>query len=128
MITVNDIENSGFEYTFEIKEVKTTTAAGLSDVIYGTQWELIGTFQECQACGESHQGKFSGATPLRIPDSFEPGSFKKLNEIKESDVEKWVSDILFYDRHPFDVISQQIEDVHKQDLAGDELPWSLSIT
>ena len=116
-----------YTYEWKIKGLKKAVNANdLSDVIIGTQWEVIGISED------GYSGSFNGATPFK-PAEVDPTNFTAFEDLTETQVLGWIKQIVSGSNQTtnyWDHISGQIHkevtrnsQVHVELQPGD-LPWA----
>lgn len=121
-VITDDQANSGFIFTFSLREFKKRKVAGISDIVYQTYWLLVGDMAVCPECGESHQAEFSGATPLKGLPVDENAVTIPYESLTEEIILGWVTTVLAGELHPFERIIKQIDDLHIESVTGG-FPW-----
>ena len=112
-------------YEWKLTGLKKQDTADLSDLVVGTRWELKGTNSD------DVFGKFSGATPLDLPDADED-NFIAYSDLTEVQILGWVKGIVSgsgpgnYMDHINEQIQKQIDETRYTSLEVQEndLPWS----
>ena len=112
-------------YEWKLTGLKKQDTADLSDLVVGTRWELKGTNSD------DVFGKFSGATPLDLPDADEE-NYVAYADLTETQVLGWIKNIVSgsgsgnYMPHINEQINKQIaEKVYTQlEVQSNDLPWS----
>lgn len=112
-------------YEWKLTGLKKQDTADLSDLVVGTRWELKGTNSD------DVFGKFSGATPLDLPDADEE-NYVAYADLTETQVLGWIKNIVSgsgagnYMDHINEQINKQIgEKVYTQlEVSETDLPWS----
>lgn len=112
-------------YEWKLTGLKKQDTADLSDLVVGTRWELIGTNPD------DVFGKFSGATPLDLPDADEE-NYVAYADLTETQVLGWIKSIVSgsgssnYMGHINEQIQKEIDEkVHTQlEVTSNDLPWS----
>ena len=112
-------------YEWKLTGVKKQDTADLSDLVVGTRWELKGTNSD------DVFGKFSGATPLDLPDADEE-NYVAYADLTETQVLGWIKSIVSgsgssnYMEHINEQIQKEIDEkVHTQlEVTSNDLPWS----
>ena len=112
-------------YEWKLTGLKKQDTADLSDLVVGTRWELKGTNSD------DVFGKFSGATPLDLPDADEE-NYVAYADLTETQVLGWIQNIVSgsgagnYMDHINEQINKQIGDkVYTQlEVTSNDLPWS----
>ncbi len=112
-------------YEWKLTGLKKRDTADLNDLVIGTRWELKGTNES------GVYGKFSGATPLDIPDADEEG-YIAYADLSETQVLGWIKNIVSgsgpgnYMDHINEQIEKQIDEKEYTQLEVQEndLPWA----
>jgi hypothetical protein len=112
-------------YEWKLTGLKKQDTADLSDLVVGTRWELKGTNSD------DVFGKFSGATPLDLPDADEE-NYVAYADLTETQVLGWIKSIVSgsgssnYMEHINEQIQKEIDEkVHTQlEVTSNDLPWS----
>lgn len=106
-------------YTWKVKGLKKTSAAGLSDVVIGTQWECTGTDSDGNA------GTFSGATPFKAAD-VNVDEFVDFADLTEATVLSWIQPVVTggYWDHVKEQIQKQIDAKKNPIVDVSEMPWA----
>ena len=112
-------------YEWKLTGLKKQDTADLSDLVVGTRWELKGTNSD------DVFGKFSGATPLDLPDADEE-NYVAYADLTETQVLGWIKSIVSgsgpgnYMDHINEQIQKEIDEkVHTQlEVTSNDLPWS----
>ena len=112
-------------YEWKLTGLKKQDTADLSDLVVGTRWELKGTNSD------DVFGKFSGATPLDLPDADEE-NYVAYADLTETQVLGWIKSIVSgsgssnYMGHINEQIQKEIDEkVHTQlEVNSNDLPWS----
>jgi hypothetical protein len=112
-------------YEWKLTGLKKQDTADLSDLVVGTRWELKGTNSD------DVFGKFSGATPLDLPDADEE-NYVAYADLTETQVLGWIKSIVSgsgssnYMEHINEQIQKEIDEkVHTQlEVNSNDLPWS----
>lgn len=112
-------------YEWKLTGLKKRDTADLNDLVIGTRWELKGTNEA------GIWGKFSGATPLDIPDADEEG-YVAYADLTENQVIGWIQDIVSgssssnYMDHINEQIEKQIDEKEytQLEVQSNDLPWS----
>jgi len=110
---------------WKLTGLKKQDTADLSDLVVGTRWELKGTNSD------DVFGKFSGATPLDLPDADEE-NYVAYADLTETQVLGWIKSIVSgsgssnYMGHINEQIQKEIDEkVHTQlEVTSNDLPWS----
>jgi|TARA_B110000259_G_scaffold73239_1_gene86243 hypothetical protein len=114
-----------FTYEWKLTGLKRQDTADLNNLVVGTRWELKGTDTD------GNEGKFSGATPLDLPDADED-NFIAYSDLTEVQILGWVKGIVSgsgpgnYMDHINEQIQKQIDETRYTSLEVQEndLPWS----
>lgn len=112
-------------YEWKLTGLKKRDTADLNDLVIGTRWELKGTNEA------GVYGKFSGATPLDIPDADEAG-YVPYADLTETQVLGWIKNIVSgsgpgnYMDHINEQIEKQIDEKEytQLEVQSNDLPWS----
>ena len=116
---------SPFTYTYEITslKVKDDTVGNTvnQNAVVQTYWKLTGTDSN------NNEGSFNGATPFSTTNMPEGDTFIAFADLKESDVIKWISDVVTgnpgYQQHIDEQIQKQINDKITP-ITEPDLPWA----
>lgn len=114
-----------FTYEWKLTGLKKQDTADLSDLVVGTRWELKGTDED------GNEGKFSGATPLDLPDAGAEG-YIAYADLTETQVLGWIQNIVSgsgsgnYMEHINEQIQKQIDETRftQLEVQSNDLPWS----
>lgn len=108
-IITDDRAASGYIFTFELLELEGTNLNGMENEITLVRWKLEGRIKDCPVCGMQHMGFFEGSTPLK---SLTEQPKIPYEELTENDILSWVTEILYEDTRPFEVIDEMIRQKH----------------
>jgi len=117
----NDIY--GLEYEWKLTGLRKVNSGGISDIVMGTNWKLIGTDED------GFSGEFVGATPFRVED-LNTGSFTPYNELTEETVLSWIKDVVLgqpsYWEHINSRILKSVRDSKSPvvSISESDLPWN----
>lgn len=106
-------------YTWQIKSLKKTNGASLSDVIVGTNWECKGTDEN------GHTGVFNGATPFEL-SSVDSENFVSYENLTEEIVLDWIKGVVvgtYWDHVQMQII-RQIDLKKNPVVEVSNLPWN----
>tara|TARA_B110000503_G_scaffold124611_1_gene191284 strand:- start:39 stop:449 length:411 start_codon:yes stop_codon:yes gene_type:complete len=114
-----------FTYEWKLTGLKKQDTADLSDLVVGTRWELKGTDED------GNEGKFSGATPLDLPDADED-NYIAYADLTEVQILGWIKGIVSgsgsgnYMGHINEQIQKQIDETvfTQLEVQENDLPWS----
>ena len=116
---------SPFTYTYEITglKVKDETVGNTVNhsAVVQTYWKVTGTDSA------NNQGSFSGATTFSTTNMPAGDTFIPFVDLKETDVIKWVSDVVTgnpnYQQHIDSKIQEQIDN-HITPVSDANMPWA----
>ena len=124
-MTTANTYTSPFTYTYEITslKVKNETVGNTvnENAVVQTYWKLTGKDSA------NNEGTFSGATPFSSTNMPAGDTFIPFADLKESDVIKWVSDVVTgnpgYQQHIDEQIQKQIHDKITP-VTEAQMPWA----
>lgn len=109
-------------YTWKLTSFKKIESSNdLSNIIFQTHWEKIGTDEH------GNTGKFSGATPFN-PNLVDPNNFIPYESLTEEIVLEWIKPVVVgdYEKHVNEQIAKEIQT--KIDVVVEihptSFPWS----
>jgi len=109
-------------YTWKLTSFKKVESSNmLSNIIFQTHWEKIGTDEH------GNTGRFVGATPFD-PDKVDPDNFISYDSLSEEIVLEWIKPVVVgdYERHVNEQISKEIEAKKTviAEIHPTSFPWS----
>ena len=109
-------------YTWKLTSFKKVESSNmLSNIIFQTHWEKIGTDEH------GNTGRFVGATPFD-PNKVDPDNFISYNSLSEEIVLEWIKPVVVgeYERHVNEQISKEIEAKKTviAEIHPTSFPWS----
>lgn len=107
-------------YSWALKSIKKTDAAGLEGIIVQTTWTCTGT-------EDGVEGVFNGATPFK-PEEVDAENFTAYEDLTEEQVLGWIQDVVVgeYWNHVSGQIAKQIAEKKNpvEEVGEGQFPWS----
>lgn len=118
-----EVYTSPFTYEYKINGLKVKDEGANVNAVVQTYWTLTGTDNA------NNSGTFSGATPFTSTTMPEGDTFVPFEELTESTVIGWISDVVTgnpsYQQHIDQQIQKQI-DQNISPIIETSLPWAAS--